>query len=296
MQRSPILQICQDVADELSLSRPATLFPEAGTEADTDARKLLRALTKTVKYIAANYDWQVLRGEKNFVTVAQEWQPNTIPDDFLRFSLDGYFYNRTRRWKLSGPTSAAEWQRLKLYGIAAFPGYYSLASEHLRIYPEPPAGEEIHFTYIRDAIGTIGNASARWQEVGVPTQGTGQQPFYDIGERPHTSGTWTSIDMAPAPDTPVKRFTKDTDIPLWDDELLTLGTIANFRQMEGLEAQTAFQLFQSMLSNRRALDGGRRVLDMGKGPHNVTDRIQGMKNAASLVPIGGATGTGYSVP
>jgi hypothetical protein len=273
MQRSPILQICQDAADELSLARPATLFPDTGAEADTDHRKLLRALTKACQFLAANHPWQILRAEHVITTVASEEQTSAIPTDFLRF-VPETMHNRTRRLRHSGPVSPKQWQDMKMWGIAAAPGYFRQMHETLLFFPAPAAGEIIAYEYIRDAIGTVGDVTDGWTSI-------------DAG--------WVSIDENEPDTTSVKRWSADTNRPLWDDELMISGIVAHFRKMEGLDHGEQWRHFMQIYADRVAMDGHSRVLDMSGSSNALSDRLRQLRNTAGYVG-GEVPGSGYSVP
>lgn len=58
------------------------------------------------------------------------------------------------------------------------------------------------------------------------------------------------------------RFTSDTDITYFDDELLILGTVWRYRKAEGLDYSEEYRDFELRMSDLMKMDGGRRVLDM----------------------------------
>lgn len=58
------------------------------------------------------------------------------------------------------------------------------------------------------------------------------------------------------------RFSADTDIPYFDDELLTLGLVWRYRKSEGLDYAEEFRDFELRMAELLKMDGGRRVLDM----------------------------------
>lgn len=92
----------------------------------------------------------------------------------------------------------------------------------------------------------------------------------------------------------IARFTSDNDVPLWDDELLTLGTIYYYRQIARMEHSTDRLNFDICLSNHFKTDGGIKIFDMGKGSADPTDMlIGGMKNRSipvSVQPVGATPG------
>lgn len=61
-------------------------------------------------------------------------------------------------------------------------------------------------------------------------------------------------------------FTLDTDIPLLDDELITLGVIWRFARSRGLDYSEDRQTYERAVSRAMASDGGRRTLNFsGEG-------------------------------
>lgn len=66
-----------------------------------------------------------------------------------------------------------------------------------------------------------------------------------------------------AADAPISRFAADTDVPLWDDELIILGIIANYRQIARMEYASDMQNFQLMMTDRFKADGGVKIYRMG---------------------------------
>lgn len=82
----------------------------------------------------------------------------------------------------------------------------------------------------------------------------------------------------------ISTFTADTDVPLWDDELLTLGVIANYRQIERMEYASDKLAFELCLTNNYKADGGVTVFNMNQGTANPADTlVDGMKNRVVAV-------------
>lgn len=222
---STILQIAQDVADDEDLERPDadTMFA-AYNEGDVTNRRLVRAITKTAKYLASRYDWQILRREKTFVTVDGEaqadWKPD--PDDFLRF-VPHSLQDRTRRLPILGPLTAAEWQHHKASVLQVpTPAMYQRGDvTYLANYPQ--VGATIAYEYITSDVGKDTN--------GVQ----------------------------------VARFSVATDVTFFDDELITLGTIYNYRKAAKMDYAQDEIDFKEMVQNRIKEDGGSRIINMGKG-------------------------------
>lgn len=140
-----VLSICTDAADEMSFDRSGTIVANTS---DNTAQKMLRHLTRTCRQLAARYDWQELRREKTFTTVALADQATAtpIPTDFLRFVPDT-LYNRTKRYRVVF-LNAEEWQgyqaslTTRVYDAAVMRGGTLLMA------PTPAAGQTVAYEYI----------------------------------------------------------------------------------------------------------------------------------------------------
>lgn len=309
---SSILQLAQDVADapEVNCTRPSSLFA-ASDFGDTTDRKLLRALTRTARFLASTYDWQAVRREKSFLSIAAEAQAGAIPADFLRF-VPGTFWDRSQRWEWDGPLSPAEWQGSKaLVTVSVFPTFVQMGDAIL-FYPVPPAGAVEAFEYITNNIaksneagatvtftGTItaGNpviavANTSGLSTGMAVSGGGLPPYCLITNIvPSTSVTVGAVPLTAAAgasltaETHLARFADDTDTALWDDELMTLGAILHFRQGERYDYAEDKFAFERMMADRIKQDGGRRILSMGGGMSSADDRVAARKNNALIITV-----------
>lgn len=154
-----ILSICQDAATELSLSEPGTLFGDSATD---EGGKLLRQLTRTCRALAARFDWQKLRREHTFTTVATEAQTSAtpIPTDFLRF-LEGTVWNRTTTWQVVGPLDAVTWQSEKANLSTRAQPAFMIRNGLWLMTPTPTAGDTIAYEYITKYIGYDGSSTER---------------------------------------------------------------------------------------------------------------------------------------
>lgn len=220
-----VLQICQDAADELKYVRPSASNLFATTASDLAPRQLLRSLHKTCKELARDYDWQRLRREKTFVTVATAAQTTAtpIPVDFQRFVASTVF-NRTQTRRVLGPLTPDEWQAhqasltARVYQALVIRGGVWLMA------PTPAAGETIAYEYITTYIGTDTTAAT---------------------ER--------------------SRFSVATDLTYFDDDLLVLGIVWRQRKADGLDYAEEFRDYQAAKADMIKMDGGKRILDMSEG-------------------------------
>jgi hypothetical protein len=308
---SSIQQIAQDVADspEVNCARPSSLFPVSDF-GDTTDRKLLRSITRTCRFLASTYDWQVIRREKSFLSVAQEDQTGAIPADFLRF-VPETFWDRSRRWRWAGPLNPAEWEGVKAYYTVSVVPSFQQMGDSILFFPVPPAGLTEAFQYIANAIGRSNEAGASVSftgnvtaaspvlavadttglSVGMAVSGGGLPPYslitsivtntsVTVGNVPVTAVTGASFTAQ----TLLSRFADDTDTCLWDDELMILGAILHFRQGERYDYAEDKFAFERMMADRIKQDGGRRMLSMsGDGAMSAEARLAAMKNNSIVI-------------
>lgn len=142
-----IILLAEDIADELSIGRPSVLIGDDG-----DGAKILRFMRRTCRLLAKR-DWEFLKKEQTFTTVAAESQTSAIPTDFKRF-VNGTFWNRTTRRPVVGPLSSSEWAYYKANVNAGVRDQFRQAGGEIQIYPAPPAGQTIAYEYIKNTICT----------------------------------------------------------------------------------------------------------------------------------------------
>ena len=153
MNRRTVVELARDAADELSFARDIdSLFSEYN-EGDTSDKRLRRALTKTVEYLADTYDWQELHRERLFRWPGNAGclSPGWKPCDFRRFVINTAT-DRSRGLPLIGPVTPAEWQEYRLRQATAGNGMFRIASDAMFIAPKRPRGALIAFEYITDYL------------------------------------------------------------------------------------------------------------------------------------------------
>lgn len=150
-----VLEICQDAARELSLVVPSSV---AETVDDITAEKLLRQLIRTCRFVSGRHDWQVLRREKTFTTTAAAAQTGAVATDLLRF-IPMTMWNRTRRRRVDGPLSPAEWQAYEANINASVFDQMMMRGNAMLITPTPSTGHTIAYEYITRYIGTDADAA-----------------------------------------------------------------------------------------------------------------------------------------
>lgn len=227
---STLLELALDVCDDpaVRLQRPATLFG-AYDEGDTTDRHLLRAITKTATYLAGRYEWQCVKREFTFATVAAEIQPNGLPSDLLRPVQDTMW---VAGLQVQGPINDADWAAMRAGRLPQVWPSFRIFNDQLHMWPMPGLGQSVSYQYISNAIGTAA-------------------PVSPATER-----------------TPVRRFGLDTDKTLWDDELMTLGVIMQVRKGLRKDYAQDQQDFETCLLDRIKADGGSRILSMSRKSRN----------------------------
>lgn len=170
-----VLDLVNEAADDLKFGRIDSMFA-AYDEGDTTDKTFRRALTKTLKYLSAAYDWQCLKRERLFTWSANEeevaasvWRPS----NFLRFT-PGTMHDRTISRPIAGPVTAKEWQDTKLVGVASPSGIFRVANNYLVVTPKPYQ-HQIAFEYIANTIA-LSSGGTEQPEVLVDTDTT---PFDD---------------------------------------------------------------------------------------------------------------------
>lgn len=150
-----LLTIIQTAANLLSLPAPTVVVGST----DVQVLQLYSLANEEVRELTRDFDWQALRAQKTFLTVADEDQPDAVPADWMRFLSDS-FWNRTTRLQLIGPITPQLWQ-----AILAQPQLNRVFLTWIRrgnvfkITPTPPADQEIAYEYIsKNCVESDGGA------------------------------------------------------------------------------------------------------------------------------------------
>lgn len=87
-----------------------------------------------------------------------------------------------------------------------------------------------------------------------------------------------------AGDTERSAWAADDDVPLLDDEIITLGIVWRFLKAKGLDYSEAFRSYETLVERKLANDGGMAVLDLNG------DRLDGAGGAYDpMIPEGNWT-------
>jgi|TARA_R110000803_G_scaffold20541_4_gene52757 hypothetical protein len=168
--------------------------------------KLIRYADKVGNSLMKSFHWQILTKEKTFTSVATETQTSTILEADFDRFIPETFWDRTDSFLMTGPTTAKEWQNLKATS------YNNTGARKFRL-----RGDSILI-------------------IPVPTAGLSYAYEY-------ISTKW--VDIA-ATGTPKVAFTIDTDVPLLNPELLTLGIIYEYLEGDGLPSVSAAKAYLDM--------------------------------------------------
>lgn len=128
------------------LSIPVPTFAVGST--DQQVRQLIAIANEEGDNLAGSYDWQILREQATFTTVATANQPAAVPVDWDRFIANSFF-NRTTQRYVWGPLTPQQWQSIQAQPQLnrVYLGFIQRHGEFL-ITPTPPAGQTIAYEYI----------------------------------------------------------------------------------------------------------------------------------------------------
>lgn len=143
-----LLSICQQVANELAITAPATII----NNQDDAATRLLAIAQAEGKALAKRFDWAVLQLEHTFTTVNGTAYYD-LPSDFSHI-LNETVWNRSQYWDVRGGLTPQEWQEWKssFLGGSTYRNRYRLkpvAGENkFFIDPTPSDAEDYVFEYV----------------------------------------------------------------------------------------------------------------------------------------------------
>lgn len=138
-----LLTICQNAADEIGLTPPASVIGNS----EGEVMKLRRYANKVGTKIMKAYAWQALRKERVFTAIAGEEQTGILPADWDRIIPDT-FWDRNLSYLVTGPVSPVEWQGLKALNSEISERKFALRGGSVLVYPPPAGGETFAFEYV----------------------------------------------------------------------------------------------------------------------------------------------------
>lgn len=161
-----LLTITRNAAIKIGVNVPSSVIDNT----DQEIIELLAFAQEEGKELARRHDWQILRKEKTFTTLATEAQ-EALPSDFGRF-VNETFWNRTRKHPLFGPLTPQEWQYNKNWASSPVTDSFTVRGGLILIDPTPTAGETMAYEYIsknfcQSSGGTVQSAWAADDDTGI---------------------------------------------------------------------------------------------------------------------------------
>ncbi len=138
-----LLSICQAAADEVQISRPASIVGNTAP----DAQRFLRYANKVGDAVMKRHPWQVLRKEREFTGVAGSEQTNILPSDFDRF-IPETFWNRSASNLVVGPIDPVRWGGLKSGTYSDTQQFFIYRGSSVFFIPDLAGGESLAFEYV----------------------------------------------------------------------------------------------------------------------------------------------------
>jgi hypothetical protein len=165
-----LLTICQDAAEIIGITAPATVT----SSTDTSVIQLAAVTNQEGRAQVRKYKWEVLIKEGSHTTLAAESQGTmvSIAADFGHFS-NNTLWNRTTDRKYYGPITGTEWQRIKAIVSGGITNYFRIRGGKLLMTPTPTAGEAVNFEYVsKNWVDTSGGSTANADKFTADSQTT----------------------------------------------------------------------------------------------------------------------------
>lgn len=154
-----VLSIIQDVQERVKLTKSSVVM----STLDKSSKQLFALCNQSGIALAKRYEWQALKREHTFLSVAAEEQTNGLPSDWNGRFVNKTFWNRSQQRELKGPLSSREWQRLKATVTSVIFDSFRVRGGALLILPTPTAGETYAYEYITKnwALSSSSTAKAK---------------------------------------------------------------------------------------------------------------------------------------
>lgn len=139
-----LLTVIQKACDAMGLVRPSAVV----SSTDQQVRQLYALANEEGEELARSYNWQALRIEQTFTTVAANAQPGAVPADWDRF-INNSFFNRTQRREIIGPITPQQWQSIQAQPALnrVYLAFIERGGSFL-VTPTPSAGDLVAYEYI----------------------------------------------------------------------------------------------------------------------------------------------------
>lgn len=139
-----LLSMIQQVCAEIGLQQPNAV----ATSTDSQLLQMLALLNREGKELAKRVNWQALRKETSFTTVATEEQGdiNTIAPG-LNYIINNTIWNRDLKRPIFGPLDPQRWQQLEALTLRGPWNEFVIRGNKIRFIPAPAAGQSCYFEY-----------------------------------------------------------------------------------------------------------------------------------------------------
>jgi hypothetical protein len=139
-----LLTITNKIQKRLTLSVSSAVYAST----DPQTMLILECIQEGGRALATRAEWQILRGEHTFTTVAAASQTtSSLPSD-LDWIIPETIWNRTRKRRVYGPISAAEWQLIQATTQLTVDPAFTIRGGAIYITPTPDAGDTVAYEYL----------------------------------------------------------------------------------------------------------------------------------------------------
>ena len=139
------LTLIQTAMSRLGFQQPTAVV----TSPDLQVQQFLALANEEGQALAEATNWQVLRNEATFVTVAAQSQGSlsTIAPG-CKFIVNDTIWNRSLRFPVFGPLSPQQWQQQAAMFYQGPWNQFRIFNDTINFIPTPPAGQNCAFEYV----------------------------------------------------------------------------------------------------------------------------------------------------
>lgn len=155
-----LLTLVQNACNRIGVLAPTTVIGNT----DQLTIQFLALANEEGQELSERYEWQALRAEATFVTVAAELQGNlSAIAPGLKSITNDTIWDRDTRRPIFGPLAPQRWQQLKALAFVG-PWYqFRIFNNEIRFIPAPAAGDSCFFEYTtKNWVATSGNSASSW--------------------------------------------------------------------------------------------------------------------------------------
>lgn len=210
-----LLSIVQNAADELGFARPSAVY----TSSDRLVQRMLAMSNVEGQDLAREVDWTILQKLHTFTTTNGTAE-YALPSDYDRLIRDTE-WDRSAYRPIMGPLSPQEWQQIKSGSLGS-----GVVGRRYRIYKSD-------------------STNARTFRIDPTPSADGDTLAFE-----YISTNW----CASSGGTGQSAWAADTDVPILDARLLTLGLIVRLKRSIGLDYASEADEYQHTLTRAKAQD------------------------------------------